>query len=463
MKKRSLMWFRRDLRAVDNMALSYATNNFDEVYPVFIFDEKILSKLKSKTDSRLTFIWNALEQLKENLGSNITLLYGDPVKLIPELTKKLDVQVVVTNKDYEPYAKKRDLAVSKNLENCELKTFKDTVIFEANEVLTKSRTNFKVFTPYFKEWLYKLETTPQADYKHPVDLSKIKNKKSEITSIEDIGFSLEVDEKRFVNSNPAKVIKNFLKKIDKYDEARDFPFDEGTSRLSVHLRFGTVSIRELVRLARKKQSPGAHVWLSELAWREFYFTILDVFPYVEKSAYIKKYENIKYENDKKLFKKWCEGQTGVPIVDAAMRQLNQTGWMHNRLRMITASYLIKTLLIDWRWGEKYFKEKLIDFDLSANNGGWQWAASTGCDAAPYFRIFNPYRQSERFDKEGRFIKKYCPELSALSGKLLHDPSKLTLKAQKDFLCEQQLDYPAPIADYKLNRIKAINLYKNASL
>jgi len=262
-----------------------------------------------------------------------------------------------------------------------------------------------------------------------------------------------------VDCNASRTYNRFVKKMKDYSDQRDFPSIEGTSRLSVHLRFGTISTRQLVRAVWPKGDEGSRTWLSELIWREFYFALLDKNPHVEKHAYQSKYENLPWDNDKELFIAWCEGRTGVPIVDAGMRQLNQTGWMHNRLRMITASYLIKTLLVDWRWGEKYFAQKLIDFDLAANNGGWQWAASTGCDAAPYFRVFNPYRQSERFDKKGEFIKKYCPELSNVPNKYIHGPYLMPEKVQAESNCKIGQDYPAPIADYKLNRIRAINMFK----
>lgn len=463
--KKSLVWLRRDLRLNDNAALAYATNHYDEVHLVFVFDEIILNKLKDKADQRVSFIFDSLMQIKQALektNASINILFGDPSLIIPEIAKNLKVDAVLTNRDYEVYAKSRDQKVSKNLQtlNIEFKDFKDTVLFEADEVLTQTNGYYRVFTPYKNAWIAQLEKKPQVMLECEVNKRKITISKlsgiKQVETLEDIGF-IATDSKIL---NASKTYNNFVKKMENYQSDRDFPAIEGTSRLSVHLRFGTISSRQLVRAIFHKKDQGTRTWLSELIWREFYFALLDKNPSVEKHAYQQKYENIPWENDKKLFNQWCEGKTGVPIVDAAMRQLNQTGWMHNRLRMITASYLVKTLLIDWRWGEKYFAQKLIDFDLSANNGGWQWASSTGCDAAPYFRVFNPYRQSERFDNNGEFIKTYCPELKLIPKKYIHDPSSMPLDIQANADCVIGRDYPYPIANYKLNRIKVINMFKN---
>lgn len=462
--KKALVWLRRDLRLNDNSALAYATQNFDEVHLVFIFDENILAKLSDKKDLRVQFIFDTLMNLQANLeknNANINIVYGDPVTIIPELANNLNVDSVLTNRDYESYAKNRDEKVSKTLNkaNINFKQFKDTVIFEADEVLTKTNGYYKVFTPYKNAWIAELESNPEKMLERSVNKLKIVKTKSsginKVKSLADIGFE-QVTEGF---SEASKTYNNFVKKMENYQDHRDFPAIEGTSRLSVHLRFGTISSRQLVRAIFHKKDKGTQTWLSELIWREFYFALLDKNPYVETSAYQQKYENIPWENNKDLYRKWCEGNTGVPIVDAAMRQLNQTGWMHNRLRMISASYLIKTLLVDWRWGEKYFAQKLIDFDLSANNGGWQWAASTGCDAAPYFRVFNPYRQSERFDKNAEFIKKFCPELENVPNKYIHEPNLMPVDIQVSSKCMIGKDYPAPIANYKENRIKVINMFK----
>lgn len=465
--KKALVWLRRDLRLNDNAALSFATNNYDEVHLVFVFDELILNKIKDKTDRRVKFIFDTLEDLKNNLEKHkakLNIVFGDPSELIPQIAEKNKVEMVCTNRDYETYAKSRDQKVAKLLKatNISFMHFKDTVIFEADEVLTKTNGYFKVFTPYKNAWLSALEMRPEAMFENKVNHSTLSKNLikgvEQVKSMEQIGFSyLESIEKI---ENASKVYNQFVKKMEKYSVDRDFPAIEGTSHLSVHLRFGTISVRQLVRAIFHKKDKGAQTWLSELVWREFYFALLDKNPYVEHHAYQQKYENIPWENDKKLFMQWCEGNTGVPIVDAGMRQLNQTGWMHNRLRMITASYLVKTLLIDWRWGEKYFAQKLIDFDLSANNGGWQWASSTGCDAAPYFRVFNPYRQSERFDSNGEFIKSFCPELTNVPKKFIHEPQSMPVDVQVQSNCIIGKNYPRPIANYKENRIKVINMFKH---
>lgn len=447
--------------------MAQATNACENVYLIFVFDENILKHLKNKKDARLVFIQNALCEMEKKLKSNakIITLYGDPKKLIPDFAKKLNVDAVFTNNDYEKYALERDAFVEKELAKLGVDFFryKDQVIFEGHEVLNNQGEMYKVFTPYKKSWLSKLESDlDKFAFKQKVNLAKIKSTDLKISYIEklsQIGFEEDIAEKMFHEVDSKKVLKAFKKHIDEYDKARDFPALDKTSHLSVHLRFGTISIRELVRVALDTSSTGASIWLSELCWRDFYFAILQSFPHINEKAYIKKYEKIKWENNKKNFKAWCEGKTGFPIVDAGMRQLNETGFMHNRLRMITASFLAKTLLVDWKWGEAYFAEKLIDFDFAANNGGWQWSASTGCDAAPYFRIFNPERQGERFDPEGKFIKKYCPELTHVPASKIHNLNKLNEMEQNMYECLLGKDYPFQIVDYKKNREKALDLYR----
>lgn len=435
--KSLVYWMRRDLRFDDNMALSVATNHADNVYPVFVFDSNILDKLKEKDDRRVTFLMETLQEL--NKKHEITILYGDPIELIPKFAKEVKADEVYANEDYESYAHKRDGAVAKQIE---LKLFKDQVIFRFDEIKNGKNEPYKVFTPYKNKWLEKLDQTPEAYLERKYiskNMSAAKTKLKTINGLKDLGF--EYNPMVFPESNF---------KINHYSDRRDFPAMDATSYLSVHLRFGLVSIRSQVRKHMPFNNEGKKIWLSELVWREFYFYILGNFPYVEKGPFLKYFSDIKWINDKKEFKAWCEGRTGVPIVDAGMRQLNETGFMHNRVRMIVASYLCKTLLIDWKWGEKYFAQKLNDFDLSANNGGWQWSASTGCDAAPYFRIFNPYTQSSKFDKEAEYIKKYIPELRKYTAKEIHDPVKYPL-----------IDYPAPIVDYKSRRALALKLYKEA--
>ena len=464
---KALVWMRRDLRLDDQAALSFATQKFDEVYLVFVFDQNILSKLKDKDDPRVSFLHRRLTFLEEHEDIKMYKLFGDPAKLIPKLASDLSVDCVVTNNDYERYARNRDRSVARDLAGLkiEFKSFKDQVIFESDEVLTGSGDFYRVFTPFKNKWFDQIQENPHVIEEKKVNKSKITYKKvkgySSELDLSDIGFEAnEID--TLWEVDPRKRWKTFQKRMESYHTKRDIPAIEGTSTLSPYLRFGYISVRKLVSFALKQHTEGARVWASEIAWRDFYFGLLAVYPHVEKHAYNPTYENIPWENDKTLFKKWCEGKTGVPIVDAGMRQLNETGWMHNRVRMIVASYLTKTLLIDWRWGERYFARKLMDFDLAANNGGWQWSASTGCDAAPYFRVFNPYRQSERFDPKGEYIKTYVSELRELGSKSIHDPSALrpSLLEKIDFVPDK--DYPNPIADYSSNRKKVISWFKKAN-
>jgi deoxyribodipyrimidine photo-lyase len=353
---KALVWLRRSLRLHDHTALSYATHNFDEVYPVFVFDKKILSKLDDKSDHRVTFIHETLELLKEKLpAKKIYTIYGDPADLIPQLAKDLKVDAVCTHEDYEVYARERDRKIRSKLEKESIvfKSFKDHVIFDAEEVRTGSGDFYRVFTPYKNSWLKLIQERPEVIQEKKVDISKLMYKKvpgfTSSLSLKDIGFE-KTDETRHYNPSPKKLLNSFKDKVDEYDKKRDFPATTGTSRLSPYLRFGQVSVRELVRKHWPMASEGESVWVSELCWRDFYFGLLKTFPHVEKFAYNEKYEKVPFYNNKEHFKLWCEGSTGVPIVDAGMRQLNQTGWMHNRVRMIVASYLTKILIIDWRWG-----------------------------------------------------------------------------------------------------------------
>ncbi len=436
--KKAIFWMRRDMRFDDNHALSIATYNFDAVYPVFIFDKNILDKIKNKSDPRVSLIYDRLASLGKS--HKIHIYYGDPVKLIPDIARELGAQEVFANEDYESYAKTRDSKISKEIS---LNLYKDTVVFRYDEILNGKNEPYKVFTAYKNKWIKDLESNLSVIYKYKIELEKLKYKKTkeniQVTSLADISFEYTSDYTHAYS----------LDKVIDYDKNRDFPQIEGTSRVSVSLRFGLVSVRSLIREIMPTDNNGKKVWLSELIWREFYFQILVNFPHVEKKSYRPEYEKVKWTQNNKLFKAWCEGKTGVPIVDAGMRELNTTGFMHNRVRMITASYLCKTLLLDWRLGEKYFAEKLLDFDLAANNGGWQWCASTGCDSAPYFRIFNPYTQGKRFDKDCLYIKKYVEELKEVDIKAIHNADK------------NPLDYASPIVDYSKQRIRALALYKKA--
>ncbi len=461
---KGLVWLRRDLRLQDNHALYQALKECSEVVLCFIFDSKILKKLPSH-DRRFTFIHESLEEIEQKLqkiDSSLIIKFGDPLSEIAQICEEFSIDCVFSNKDYEPYAKKRDIAVKKSLtqKNVEFKQFKDHVFFESNEVLKGDGTIYKVFTPYKRKWL---ET-----FSGQVPLYKTTQKKiatwknHESLFIKDwfqiCGFERQDNVIKGGAKEAKKKLKRFLPFIDNYDQARNFPDLDQTSSLSPYIRHGNISIRELIHVSYHKGTSGSDIWLSELVWREFYQTLLDTNPHVVTMCFKEKYNQVPWENDSHLLKAWKDGKTGFPIVDAAMRCLNETGMMHNRLRMIVASFLCKTLLIDYRKGEAYFALKLMDFDLAANNGGWQWSSSTGCDAQPYFRIFNPYTQSEKFDKEANFIKKWVPELKNTEAKLIHHPYKYTAMEKK----MDKVSYPDPIVDYKTMRERALAMYKSIS-
>lgn len=457
----SLVWFRRDLRLFDHAALHAALQASQRVIAVFVFDTTILAGL-NRADRRLAFIWHSLQQLKTSLneyGSDLVIAQGDPCTEIPRLAKEYQASGVYTNHDYEPAAILRDLTVAEQLaaQQCALYSYKDQVIFEKDEVLTKTGGMYSVFTPYKRAWLAKLNDFYLKSYPVKPYVNRLAPLSTgPLPSLAELGFD-ETDVSALKpGMNGGEILfDDFCLRITDYHQARDFPAVKGVSYLSVHLRFGTVSIRELARAAFQMGGAGAETWLSELIWREFYQQILWHRPEVVEHAFKPEYDQLPFPNNPAYFAAWCEGRTGYPIVDAAMRQLNQTGFMHNRLRMIVASFLVKDLLIDWRWGERYFAEHLNDFDLSANNGGWQWAASTGCDAQPYFRIFNPVTQSERFDPQGKFIRRYCPELAALSAKEIHAP----WLAKSILGIKPHADYPAPIVDHAVQRLAALALFK----
>ncbi len=468
----SLFWFRRDLRSVDNAGLHAALSSSKQVHCVFVFDREILDHLPSKQDRRVEFIWESVRELQESLrtmGGELIVRHARAAEEIPRLARELKVGAVYTNQDYEPAAIARDDLVYEQLRQngIAFHKSKDTVIFEKDEVLTQAGGTFSVFTPYKNAWLKKLtdfQLKPYPIEKYAAKFAK-PAKPAALPSLEELGFQ-RTNLKPLMPcgmSGAAKLRDEFLKRIADYKEARDFPSVKGVSYLSVHNRFGTISIRELAGLAYaetlRRKNIGAETWLSELIWRDFYFQILWHHPHAAERAFRPEYDAIQWPNDDALFAAWCEARTGYPIIDAAMRQLNQSGYMHNRLRMIVASFLTKDLLIDWRRGEKYFADNLNDFDLSANNGGWQWAASTGCDAQPYFRIFNPVTQSERFDAAGKFIRKYLPELSKVPDKFIHAPWTLPPLEQQARGCVIGRDYPAPIVDHAVQREKALALYK----
>ncbi len=430
----------------DNAGLYHALKAGLPVLPVFIFDKNILEDLEDKADARVSFIHQQIVRLNEELkafGSAILVKYGKPLEVWTEIAQAYSIKNVYTNHDFEPYALERDAAVKSGLsaKGIGFYSFKDHVIFEKNEVLKDDGKPYTVFTPYSRKWLAALETRtsfykrstgeraaisyflkPYPTLKYAFNF--LKTNTMPIPSLSELGFAPSM------MAFPSTVVAQGI--IRHYDQTRDFPAMNGTSRLGLHFRFGTISIREK---ARKAQQLNA-TFLNELIWRDFYAMILSHFPHVMGRAFRPEYDNVRWRNDEQEFQAWCKGKTGYPLVDAGMRELNATGYMHNRVRMVTASFLTKHLLIDWRWGEAYFAKKLLDFDLASNNGGWQWAAGCGTDAAPYFRIFNPESQLAKFDKEGKYLKKWVPEFGTAT-------------------------YPPPIVEHKMARERCLAAYKMA--
>ncbi|TCP11843.1 deoxyribodipyrimidine photo-lyase type I [Crenobacter luteus] len=459
----ALCWFRRDLRDFDHAALFHALKQSRRVTPVFVFDRALLEPLP-RDDRRVAFIWQALAELKASLrtaGSDLLVRVGDPAEAIPALARELGAGAVFANRDYEPQAIARDAAVGRTLaeQGVAWHDCKDQVIFERDEVLSGAGRPYTVFTPYRKAWRQRLDAFQLKSY--PVDRYRERLARftaGPLPTLAELGFDavdLAALGVRCGMSGGAALFADFIARVGHYKAWRDFPAVKGVSYLSAHLRFGTVSIRELARFAHEEGSEGAEVWLDELIWREFYQQLLWHFPHVAHSSFKPDYARLPFPNDEAWFAAWCEGRTGYPLVDAAMRQLNRTGYMHNRLRMVAASFLVKDLLIDWRRGERYFAEKLLDFELASNNGGWQWAASTGCDAQPWFRIFNPVTQSQKFDPQGRFIRRYVPELAALDDAAIHAPWQAK-RLPAGFALGR--DYPAPIVEHAVQREKALALF-----
>lgn len=428
-KSIAVFWFRRDLRLHDNIGLIHALESKYPVLPIFIFDPAILSRLDNKQDKRVQFILQELLDIKQILEENestLQIFFDRPENVCRYLIHKYTVREFYTNRDYEPEAISRDNTIKNILakQNIPFLHFKDQVLFEGQEILKKDDTPYKVFTPFKKLWLNKFESWRKAYKTHEIAFDKFfKTKPTPGINLQTLGF------KATPFSVPLKNPDHEI--IKKYEKKRDYPSQQGTTQLGIHLRFGTVSVREIALMA-EKLSP---IFLNELIWREFYSAILQHFPYVSTSAFNRKYDFIPWENDAFKFQSWCQGKTGIPIVDAGMRQLNATGFMHNRVRMISASFLTKNLLVDWRWGEAYFASKLLDFDLASNNGGWQWAAGTGTDAQPYFRVFNPLSQAEKFDPKNEYINEWVSEYGTPS-------------------------YPKPIVDLKQTRERAIKTYKS---
>jgi deoxyribodipyrimidine photo-lyase len=465
-----LVWFRRDLRVADHAALYHALTRCRRVLCAFVFDSEILSPLP-QNDRRVPFIHASLIELDKTLrdaGGGLIVRHGVPSHEIPALARECGVDAVFTNRDYEPSAKARDEDIGKKLASADVAffTFKDQVIFHQDDVLTGAGKPYTVFTPYKRNWLASLTPDALRPYASEDNLAALERPpggvKHGIPSLESLGFSAEHAPALPAGSSGAyQLFDDFLDRMVDYDRTRDFPSVKGPSYLSVHLRHGTISIRALARTAHDAQrhgNRGAETWLSELIWRDFYFSVLHHFPYVgvpgDHKAFKPEYDRIRWETGDAAdanFAAWCEGQTGYPLVDAAMRQINQSGYMHNRLRMVVASFLTKDLGLDWRRGEQYFESLLNDFELSSNNGGWQWASSSGCDAQPYFRIFNPVTQSEKFDTRGKFIRHYVPELAALSDKDIHAPWKAKPDALKAAKISLGAEYPMPVVDHDAAR------------
>ena len=427
----ALFWHRRDLRIDDNKGLFEALKQNEIVHPIFIFDKSILDKLPNN-DQRILFIYQEIESLKksyQNLGSDLWVYYGEPSEIIPKIAQELNCSSVYFNNDYEPYALQRDLEIQVSLNNIKIEFIgkKDHVIFEKNEVLKDDGKPYTIFTPYSRKWKANLKEEDLREYsieKYSGNLVQKKQDEALIT-LEEMGF-----ESKVLHDFPDRIAKNEI--LKNYHLSRNFPAVKGTSKLSLHLRFGTISIRKLALIAREQNE----TYLNELIWRDFYQMIIFHFPKSAENSFKAQYDKIIWEKNEVHFDSWCTGKTGYPIVDAGMRELNATGFMHNRVRMVVASFLTKHLLLDWRLGAAYFAEKLLDFELASNTGGWQWAAGCGCDAAPYFRVFNPQAQQEKFDKSFEYIKKWVPEYGTSS-------------------------YPEPIIEHKFARERILQRFKSA--
>jgi deoxyribodipyrimidine photo-lyase len=474
----ALVWFRRDLRSFDHAALYHALRRFDRVYCAFVFDTAILDALPVRSDRRVEFIWRSVQELDAALaqlslkcgggGSGLYVRHARADEAIPQLACELGVAAVYANRDYEPAAIARDRCVAARLATTGIafEDFKDQVIFERDEVLTQDGRPYGVFTPYKNAWLKKLEGFYTQAYpveRHAARLAP-KGSQERIADLAALGFeptNLAALRLPTGMSGGRDLLDDFAARIGRYREARDFPAVKGVSCLSAHLRFGTVSIRELAAFAWADGSVGAETWLSELIWRDFYQMILWHHPHVVDASFRPEYDRVAWDEAPALFDAWREGRTGYPLVDAAMRQLNASGYMHNRLRMVAASFLTKDLGVDWRRGERYFAERLLDYDLAANNGGWQWAASTGCDAQPYFRIFNPVTQSQRFDPDGAFIRRHVPELARVPAKFIHAPWKMGASDQAACGVRLGREYPGPVVDHAVARERTLARFQAA--
>lgn len=425
----TLFWFRRDLRLEDNRGLYEALAASNDVLPIFIFDPSILNQL-DKADARVSFIHDLLTSIQDKLqviGKSLAVFHGEPITIIEQLIAQHEITAVYANRDYEPNARNRDKAIYEVLaaQNIPFKTYKDQVIFEKNEVVKDDGLPYVVYTPYANKWKTVFSTTPLTSFPSVANLSALANHNYPFLQLEDIGF-----QRSSIQVTPLDVSEQL---IDNYEQTRNFPALNKTSYLGAYLRFGAVSIRKMVQIAAQSNNK---TFLNELIWREFFMQILWHFPHTTRASFRPKYDAIQWNNNEADFEKWCNGQTGYPFVDAGMRELNATGHMHNRVRMIVASFLCKHLLIDWRWGETYFAQKLLDYEQSSNVGNWQWAAGSGVDAAPYFRIFNPSEQIKKFDKQLEYINKWVPEL-------------------------HELTYTSPMVDHKFARERCLQVYKSA--
>lgn len=469
---KSLVWFRRDLRDYDHAALGAALKASEQVFCAFVFDREILDALPSRRDRRVHFIRDSLVELDQVLarrGGGLLVRVGSARQEIPRLARELGVEAVFANRDYEPQAKARDGEVAEKLAEAGIvfSLLKDQAVFDGGEVLTRAGTPFTVFTPYKNAWLQRLGQEGLRCLDSEGRLAAPPAKRP-VPELQDIGF--EATDLAALGIRPGMAgaragWQDFQGRLDGYAAARDYPAVKGVSYLSVHLRFGTISIRELAAhawQATETGSTGAASWLNELIWRDFYLMVLDRFPHVVAGPFKRQYEGLAWDHWPEGFAAWCEGRTGYPLVDAAMRQLQHSGYMHNRLRMVAASFLIKDLGIDWRQGEAHFARHLNDFDQAANNGGWQWAASTGCDGQPWFRIFNPVTQSERFDRQGHFIRRYLPELAAVPDRFIHAPWRMGPAEQRACGVEIGRHYPAPIVDHPAARQRTLARYGRLS-
>jgi deoxyribodipyrimidine photo-lyase len=461
---KTLVWFRRDLRDYDHAALAAALADSGAVYCAFVFDTTILDALPNKADRRVAFIRQSLVELDAALrarGGALLVVHGDPRREIPQLAARIDVGAVLANRDYEPQAKQRDAAVATALQadGRRFLLYRDQAIFDGDQVLTQVGKPYTVFTPYKNSWLKRLSESDFAPHLSASGSLAAPPWPCSVPTLADIGFQDCALSIAPGMSGAQTLFDDFVGRMANYQAARDFPGVKGVSYLSVHLRFGTISIRELAAHAWHTGGEGGMTWLNELIWRDFYFMILDRFPHVAAGhSFRPEYDKIVWEDWPEGLAAWRAGRTGYPLVDAALRQLSSSGFMHNRLRMVAASFLSKDLGIDWRQGEAWFAEQLLDFDLSANNGGWQWAASSGCDAQPYFRIFNPITQSEKFDPQGKFIRRYLPELKALPDKWVHAPWRMPLAEQHACGFVIGRDYPAPIVDHDQARRQTLERY-----